>query len=219
MTEPDLPQLKVYVIDDDRDVRMMISRMIGEVEISGAALQAHPFADATDFLDAVGELPPGCALLDLRMPEVDGFAVLAALKERDLDWPVIVMTGAGDIASAVQAMKLGAVEFLEKPIRLTALEDAIKAAARTLRERLAVSERRREARDRVGRLSGREMEVLLGLLGGASNKELARNLGIGLRTVEMHRGNMMERLAVASVAQAVALAIEAGLNAPEQSAA
>jgi two-component system, LuxR family, response regulator FixJ len=211
--------LTVYVVDDDRDVRMMVSRMAGDAEVPQATIQPHPFASATDFLEGLPDLAPGCVVLDLRMPEVDGFAVLAALKERDIDWPVIVMTGAGDVASAVQAMKLGAVEFLEKPIRLTALETALQSAVKTLRERQAAGERRRAARERVGRLSARETEVLQGLLRGLSNKELARALGIGLRTVEMHRGNMMDRLEVSSVAQAVALAIEAGLNAPEPTAA
>jgi two-component system, LuxR family, response regulator FixJ len=201
----------VYVIDDDREVRTMISRMLGSFD----GFRAHPFVSAADFLEQAGTLKPGCILLDLRMPDIDGFAVLERLRTMDLVWPAIVLTGAGDVSGAVQAMKLGAVEFLEKPVRLDTLETSLTAAARLLDERLADSERRRQARNKVEQLSAREQEVLQGLMAGQSNKELARSLGIGLRTVEMHRGHMMERLGASSVAQAVAMAIDAGLRPPE----
>jgi two-component system response regulator FixJ len=129
------------------------------------------------------------------------------------------MTGGGDVPVAVQSMKLGAVEFLEKPIRLDPLLDTLERSAALLEERLQAGERHRQARARIDQLTTRELEVLQGLLAGQSNKELAQSLGISLRTVEMHRGNMMDRLGVASLAQAVALALEAGVRPPEQTSA
>ena len=204
----------VYVVDDDPQIRTMLSAMIAECEGRATGFQPHPFAGASDFLEATEFLKPGCILLDLRMPGMDGFEVMAELRRRDLDWPVIVMTGASDVANAVQAMKSGAMDFLEKPIRLQALEEALGTAAEQLVERSEAAERRRTARERISQLSAREQDVLNGLMAGQSNKELAQSLGIGLRTVEMHRGKMMERLGVGSVGQAVALALEAGMRAP-----
>jgi FixJ family two-component response regulator len=203
-------KLIVYVVDDERGMRTMISRMLGE----DAGYAPHPFADASDFLAALDGLEPGCILLDLRMPVMDGLTALEELAARGVDWPVIVLTGEGDIASAVQAMKLGAVDFLEKPVRQQTLLAALTTGARLLDERLSESQRRGRARRLVDQLSVREHEVLTGLMAGQSNKELAQSLGIGLRTVEMHRGNMMGRLGASSVAQVVALAIEAGVRPP-----
>lgn len=191
-------------------MRTMISRMLGEND----GFVAHPFGDAADFLASLDRLEPGCILLDLRMPGIDGLAALEELARREVKWPVIVLTGEGDIASAVQAMKLGAVEFLEKPVRQQSLMASLAAAGTLLRERLAEGERRIHARRRIDQLSAREHEVLTGLMAGQSNKELAQSLGIGLRTVEMHRGNMMGRLGASSVAQVVALAMDAGVRPP-----
>jgi two-component system response regulator FixJ len=132
---------------------------------------------------------------------------------------VVVLTGASEVPIAVQAMKAGAVEFLEKPVRLDPLMETLRMAAKLLGERQIAGERRRMARSKIDQLSAREHEVLDGLIAGQSNKELANSLGIGLRTVEMHRGNMMDRLGVSSVAQVVALAIEAGLRPPIEDAA
>ena len=203
-------RLTVYVIDDDSSLRTMISRMIAE----SPDFSSHPFGSAADFLDGLDGLKPGCILLDLRMPDMDGFTLMQTLRDRGVDWPVIVMTGAGDVPVAVQSMKLGAVEFLEKPIRLDPLLETLERAAGLLDERLQAGERHRQAKARVEQLTGRELEVLQGRLSGQSNKELAQSLGISLRTVEMHRGNMMDRLGVASLAQAVALALEAGVRPP-----
>lgn len=219
MPEGEVRKRTVYVIDDDRAVRTMISRMIGALDEEALSFEPYPFASAVDFLDSADTLKPGCILLDLRMPVLDGFALMAELRRRDIDWPVVVLTGASEVPIAVQAMKAGAVEFLEKPVRLDPLMETLRTAATLLDERLAAGDRRRTARSRIDQLSAREHEVLGGLIAGQSNKELARTLGIGLRTVEMHRGNMMERLGVTSVAQVVALAIEAGLRPPIDDAA
>ena len=197
----------VYVVDDDRDVRRSLSFMLGASDV-----RSHPFGSGEDFLDAIPDLQPGCILLDLRMPQMDGFHVMTELAKREIDWPVIVMTGHGEVPVAVRAMKLGAIDFIEKPFSEEALLASFGNAFLLLDEREATSKRRREARERVTQLTSRETDVLRGLLAGESNKQLAQRLGISLRTVEMHRGNMMERLEVASLAEALKLALEAGLE-------
>jgi two-component system, LuxR family, response regulator FixJ len=202
-----LTSRSAYIIDDDREVRRSISFMLGATEI-----QPHPFANGADFLDALGDLQPGCILLDIRMPQPDGFQVLAELKRREVDWPVIVMTGHGEVPVAVRAMKLGAVDFLEKPFSEDTLLACFENAWPILDEREEVAGRRRDAKERVGALTAREREVLEGLLAGHSNKSLALQLGVSLRTVEMHRGNMMERLRAGSLAEALTLAIAAGVE-------
>ena len=202
----------VYVVDDDRDVRRSLSFMLGASDI-----RSHPFASGEDFLDAIPDLQPGCVLLDLRMPQVDGFHVMAELAKREIDWPVIVMTGHGEVPVAVRAMKLGAIDFIEKPFSEDALLACFANAFALLDQRESSGRRRRAARDRVGQLTARETDVLRGLLAGESNKQLAARLGISLRTVEMHRGNMMDRLQVGSLAEALTLALESGLE-PAQAA-
>ncbi len=181
--------------------------MLGSVEIA-----SHPFQSGVDFLDSLDELGPGCILLDVRMPHVDGFEVLAELAKKEVSWPVIVMTGHGEIPVAVRAMKLGAVEFLEKPFSEAALIACLNHAWPLLSEREAAAQRQRKAKERVSQLSARESELLEGLLAGKTNKSIAHRLGISLRTVEMHRGNMMDRLGAGSLAEALRLAIEAGIE-------
>jgi two-component system, LuxR family, response regulator FixJ len=207
-----LSQHLVYVVDDDRDVRRSLSFMLGASDV-----RSHPFGSGEDFLDAIPDLQPGCILLDLRMPQVDGFHVMDELARRDIDWPVIVMTGHGEIPVAVRAMKMGAVDFIEKPFSEDALLTCFHTAFGLLDQRQASGQRRRDARDRIATLTGREMDVLKGLLAGESNKQLATRLGISLRTVEMHRANMMERLEVASLAEALTLALEGGVEAASAS--
>jgi two-component system, LuxR family, response regulator FixJ len=195
------------VVDDDRDVRRSLSFMLGASD-----LRSHPFGSGEDFLEALPDLQPGCILLDLRMPQMDGFHVMDELARREIDWPIIVMTGHGEVPVAVRAMKLGAVDFIEKPFSEEALLACFGTAFTLLDERESTGKRKREARDRVALLTVREADVLKGLLAGESNKQLATRLGISLRTVEMHRGNMMERLGVSSLAQALTVALDAGLE-------
>jgi two-component system response regulator FixJ len=180
--------------------------------LGASDVHSHPFGSGEDFLDAVDDLQPGCILLDLRMPQMDGFHVMDELARREVDWPVIVMTGHGEVPVAVRAMKLGAIDFIEKPFTEDALMACFGTAFSLLDQRQSTSRRRRAARDRVGRLTGRETDVLRGLLAGNSNKQLAVRLGISLRTVEMHRANMMDRLEVTSLAEALTLAIDGGIE-------
>jgi two-component system response regulator FixJ len=204
----------VYVVDDDRDVRRSLSFMLGAAEI-----RSHPYGSGVDFLEALPDLEPGCILLDLRMPQMDGFHVMDALAERNVDWPVIVMTGHGEVPIAVRAMKKGAVDFIEKPFSEQALLGCFALAFDLLQERAVIGKRHREANERAALLTGREKEVLSCLLAGHSNKRIASSLGISLRTVEMHRGNMMERLHASSLAEALTLALDAGIKPASDKAA
>jgi two-component system response regulator FixJ len=193
-------------VDDDRDVRRSISFMLG-----AAKLSSRPFASGTDFLASLQELEPGCILLDIRMPEVDGFEVMSELARQDVEWPVIVMTGHGEVSIAVRAMKLGAVDFIEKPFDEGMLLVSLERAFALLEDRREQAARKRHAVEQIGRLTGRERDVLQGLMAGLPNKMLARRFDISLRTVEMHRANMMDRMQVSSLAEALTLAVRAGL--------
>jgi len=180
--------------------------------LAASDIRPHPFGSGQDFLEALVDLTPGCVLLDLKMPGMDGFRIMGELATRGIDWPVVVITGHGEVPTAVRAMKAGAVDFIEKPFGEAALLSTLENAFRLLDEREATGQRLRAARERVSQLTARESEVLEGLLAGESNKQIAQRLGISLRTVEMHRGNMMDRLQVGNLAEALALALEAGLK-------
>jgi len=180
--------------------------------LGAAEIKSHPYGSGADFLEALADLEPGCILLDIRMPHMDGFHVMAALAERGIDWPVIVMTGHGEVPTAVRAMKAGAVDFIEKPFSEQALLTCFEQAFTLLEERKVAGKRRRDASERASLLTQRETEVLASLLAGHSNKQIATELGISLRTVEMHRGNMMDRLQASSLAEALTIALEAGIK-------
>lgn len=197
----------VYIVDDDRDVRSSISFMLGT-----SGMRSRPFASGTDFIDSLDHLEPGSILLDVRMPDIDGVGVLEELARRDIHWPVIVMTGHGEVSLAVQTMKLGAIDFLEKPFDEELLRTCLARAAELLEKESGASERRRDARERVEKLTDRERDVLQGLMAGMPNKLIAHELGISLRTVEMHRANMMNRLGVKSLAEALRIAADAQLE-------
>lgn len=200
----------VYVVDDDRDVRSSISFMLGTAEIN-----SRPFGSGQDFIDALGEISPGCILLDVRMPVMDGFQVMAELEARQIDWPIVVMTGHGEVPVAVRAMKMGAVDFIEKPFSEELLLSSLDRAFVLLKDRGEKAGRKKAAEERVSLLTPREREVLQGLLAGLPNKLIARQLDISLRTVEMHRAHMMDRLQVNSLAEALTLAVQAELPAQE----
>jgi two-component system response regulator FixJ len=203
----------VYIVDDDRDVRSSISFMLG---ISG--MRTRPFASGLDFIDSLDHLEPGCILLDVRMPEIDGVEVLEELGKREINWPVIIMTGHGEVSLAVQTMKLGAIDFLEKPFEEDLLQACLSRASVALAKETGEAGIRREAKGRIERLTERERDVLQGLIGGLSNKLIAHRLGISLRTAEMHRANMMQRLGVKSLADALRLASQAGIEPTEDAA-
>jgi len=197
----------VYIVDDDRDVRSSISFILGTL-----GMRARAFASGLDFLDSLDHLEPGCVLLDIRMPEMDGVQVLEELAKREIEWPVIIMTGHGDIPLAVQTMRIGAMDFLEKPFDEELLQACLGQAARVLQQEAGTSSRRKEARSRIEALTAREREVLDALMEGLSNREVAERLDISLRTAEMHRGNMMHRLGVKGLAEVLHIVTEAGME-------
>lgn len=199
----------VYVIDDDRSVRVSLNFML-----STARIESRPFASAFDFLDNVDHLAPGCLLLDLQMAGMDGLAMLKELSARGRRWPVIVMTGYGDVGTAVDAMKLGAIEFLLKPFEETALLDALRRGLSAVTSDKADG----GAKARVAALTGRESEVLRGLLAGLPNRDLGNCLGVSHRTIEMHRSNIMKKLDARSLAEALNIGVKAGLLPLEPSA-
>jgi two-component system response regulator FixJ len=195
----------VYVVDDDTMVRSSSAFFL-----NSSGYTAHMSCCGEEFLDAVPTLSPGCVLLDIRMADMDGLQVIERLGDRIAQLPVIIMTGHGDIATAVRAMKLGASDFLEKPFEEDALLNIIERIFATLDRHVIVADQHADADRRLKALTRREGDVLRGLASGLSNKVLAYRLGLSVRTVEMHRSNMMTRLAVRSLPEALRLAYLAG---------
>src|SRR5262249_28459492 len=158
------------------------------------------------FLASITEPPIGCVLTDVRMPGINGIDFIRALRERNFAIPVIVMTGHADVPLAVQAMKEGAVDFLEKPFDDERLLSSIRSAVARGAEQAQALARKREARTRLAILSEREAQVLEGLVSGKPNKVIARELAISPRTVEIHRANLMTKLQANSLSELVRLA-------------
>lgn len=191
---------RVYVVDDNRDVRRSLHFSLAAVGIS-----AWPFVCAQDFLDQADTLTPSPILLDVRMPEIDGLQMLAALRDRNIGWPVIMMSAHGDIPIAVQSIQLGAVDFLEKPFGIGELELLLSNAYVHLSEVTCRAEVRVRARAAWERLSAREAQVIELLLTGVSNKVVAQELGLSPRTVEIHRASGLAKLELKSLAQVALL--------------
>lgn len=196
----------VYIVDDDAIVRASLAFFL-----KSAGFSSRSFAGGRDFVADVASLPLGCVLLDIRMPDLDGFDVLTALGGRTAAMPTIVMTGHGDVATAVRAMKLGASDFLEKPCDEDTMMATLERAFVTLEDHALDLTTQEAARAIVARLTQREDDVLRGLIEGRSNKVLAYELGLSVRTVEMHRASMMERLGVRTLPDALRIAFRAGL--------
>jgi two-component system response regulator FixJ len=194
----------VHIIDDDAPVRRSLERLL-----QSAGLKTVAHKTALDFLEAAPGLSAGCILLDIRMPGMDGLELQARLNHLGCCLPLIAMTGHGDVVTAVRAMKAGAIDFLEKPFDdehlLGAIEEAMAHPPRAARQRAAAEAA--EAAERIARLSRREREVLDGLVAGRANKAIADDLGISVRTVEVHRVRMLARLQTRHLADAIRLAV------------
>jgi two-component system response regulator FixJ len=195
----------VHVVDDDAGVRRSLERLL-----DAAGFRAVSYQSALAFLDAAPGLAPGCVLLDVRMPGMDGLTLQSRLAKLDNHLPVVIMTGQGDVQTAVRAMKAGAVDFIEKPYDDEILVRAIELAL-SLPRPSDRNEEATKAAQRVAALSRRERQVLDGLVSGLPNKVIAYELGISVRTVEVHRARMMERLGVRQLAEAIRLGVMARL--------
>ncbi len=191
----------VHIVDDDDEVRMSVVMML---RVAGYAVESY--TSGVEFLNQARNVERGCVLLDIRMPEMDGLEVKQEMDRLGIEMPVIVLTGHGDVALAVQAMRAGAVNFLEKPYEradlLSAIDEAHLRLDRDADHQMAAA----DAQSRLASLTGRERDVLNGLVAGRPNKTIAYDLGISPRTVEIYRANMMEKLRVRSLAEALRIA-------------
>ena len=213
----------VHVVDDDDGVRRSVAFMLKH---AGYRVESH--ISGVEFLKSVKLAKRGCVLLDVCMPQIDGLVVQQEMAARGIDMPVVILTGHGDIAAAVKAMRAGAVNFLEKPYEKEDLLHAIEEALKRIDQLDDRDMKAGEAKIRLASLTGREHDVLNGLVAGYPNKTIAYDLGISPRTVEIYRANMMEKLRVRSLSEALRIAfiaeessdeiiaVKAPLSHPEQ---
>jgi two-component system response regulator FixJ len=201
----------VAIVEDDDAVRQSTAGLLRR-----AGHRVESYTDGTEFL--ASDLPKdlGCILLDMRMPGMDGLSVMRALREREVAVPVLVLTGHGDVPLAVEAMRLGAVDFLEKPYPPGDLLEAIRHASTTPVTRAGAQPVSRQAQAKVASLSERQRAVLMGILKGQPNKIIAWELGLSIRTVEAYRAQMLVKLGVRGTAEAVRMAMAAGLAEKEE---
>lgn len=196
----------IYVVDDDEAVRDSLSLLL-----EGRGYTVCSFAGAPQFLAAAPSLRPGCLIADIRMPDMDGLELQQHLVERAFPFPLIVITGHGDVPLAVRAMKAGAVDFIEKPF---AAETILNCAAAALNRLAGPRDQDPVAAARLGVLTPREREVLLGLLAGLPNKSIAYDLAISPRTVEIHRARIMDKMGARSFSELIRLSLAAGILPP-----
>lgn len=199
-------ELDVYVIDDDEAMRDSLDFLLG-----AAGFCVHVFHSAAAFLAALPAPRAGCVLTDIRMPGMDGLELLKRLKNDRIALPVVIMTGHGDVPLAVDAMKSGAADFVEKPFDDERLIGALRAALSGASEAMKGEAVAQVAAVRLATLSGRERQVMEGLVAGLSNKIIARDYGISPRTVEVYRANVMTKMQAASLSELVQLAMRAGV--------
>ena len=197
----------VYIVDDDEAVRDSLS-----VLLESKAYAVRGFGSAAEFLTAAPSLPVGCLIADIRMPEMDGLELQQHLIDRSLQFPLIVITGHGDVPLAVRAMKAGAVDFIEKPFALEVILDSLEVALSRLTTPDEDDPAKVAAVAKLAQLSPRELQVLEGLLAGLPNKTIAYDLAISPRTVEIHRARVMDKMGARSLSALIRLALAAGVQ-------
>jgi two-component system, LuxR family, response regulator FixJ len=195
----------VYIVDDEATMRRSLATLM-----HSAGIHATSFSSAAEFLEHMADLNPGCVLLDLYMPDITGQELQGRLAREGFDWPVIVITGHGDISTAVSSMKQGAFDFIEKPFDPNTLLQRIEDSRLYYLDSRATTTEAAMAAERVGELTDRELEVLDGFVAGLRNKQVGAALNISTRTVEFHRKNIFQKLHARSVSDAVRLAVLAG---------
>jgi two-component system response regulator FixJ len=194
----------IHVIDDDDAARDALTFLLGTADFA-----VRGYSSAQAFLEDMPTDDGGCVITDVRMPDIDGIELLRRLKNRQIMWPVIVITGHGDVPLAVEAMKLGAVDFIEKPYESDALLGAVRFA---ITARAADSQRDTEKagiKEKISSLSAREKQVMDGLVAGQPNKIIAHDLGISPRTVEIYRANVMTKMQAKTLSHLVRMVIVA----------
>lgn len=199
-----MPEI-IHVIDDDEGVRDSLCVLL---ETKGYTTRAH--GSCQDFLSNLSVADALCVVADMRMPEMGGLDLQKHLLEKSIDLPFIVITGHGDVPSAVQALKSGAVDFIEKPLKTDLFLAAISRAVESRRARLKMTEGVSSSRQRIAALTPREHDVLRHLIAGHPNKIIAFELGISARTVENHRARLMVKMQADSLAELVRISLEAG---------
>ncbi|WP_339873706.1 response regulator [uncultured Brevundimonas sp.] len=194
----------VYVIDDDEPMRRSLVLLL-----SSAGYRVQTYEGPAAFLDGASVLEPGCVVTDMRMPQMSGLELMSELRAKGIPMPVILITGHGDVALAVEAMKRGAVDFLEKPFEPATLIAAIQKTIDNARVRFDLLADNRTARAALLTLSSREKDVLRGLVAGHTNKMIARELGISDRTVEEYRAKVKSKLGVTSLSALLTFVLKA----------
>jgi len=200
-----MSEVIIHIVDDDQATRDGLSFML-----DGLGLKTMLHTSAGELLAALDPDVPGCILADVRMPEMTGLELLDELGRRECPLPVIMITGHGDVPMAVRAMRAGALDMIEKPVNAMVLLERINEALRLCRKRQANLESLAEAEARLASLTPREVEVARAVMAGKQNKVIAHELGISLKTVEIHRHNLMEKLGVKNAAALVGLLVAAG---------
>jgi two-component system response regulator FixJ len=190
----------VYIVDDDPSVRRALLRLTASV-----GLEAIAFANARAFLDGLDATRPACLLLDLRLPQMSGLELQAELQARAVRLPIIMITGYGEVSSAVRAMKAGALDFMQKPFNEVTLLERVHQAIAHAVEMATRREAEALVADRLQRLTPRQRDVLRLVLEGAANKQIAATLGLSAKTIEIHRANLMRRLEVTNIAELIRL--------------
>ncbi|HWA42991.1 MAG TPA: response regulator FixJ [Hypericibacter adhaerens] len=197
----------VHVVDDEEAVRNSLAFLLGS---SGFAVRTH--SSAAGFLEIAATIRNGCLITDLRMPDIDGVELLKRLKAAGAMLPAIVVTGHGDVQMAVEAMKTGALDFIEKPFSDEVLLDSIRRAVAVAASQVDAEATAARTRERIASLSERELQVLKGVVQGQANKTIAFELGISPRTVEVYRAGLMSKMQVKNLAELVRSVIEIDLD-------
>ncbi|MGA8693179.1 MAG: response regulator FixJ [Xanthobacteraceae bacterium] len=200
----------VHIIDDDEGLRESLAFLL-----RSAALEVRSFESAKAFLEVLPDAALSCVITDVRMPDMSGIELLRRLKELKIGVPVIVITGHGDIALAVEAMKIGAADFFEKPFDDDLLVASVRAALQQQEDQTKRGAERAEIEHRIATLSPREKDVLTGLIEGRANKQIAFDLGISPRTVEIYRANLMNKMQANSLSDLVRMALLADMLSSE----
>jgi len=200
----------VHIVDDEESARSSLAFLL---DIAGFAVRTH--ASAQSFLDLASDMRNGCLITDLRMPDIDGVELLRRLKSADAMLPAIVVTGHGDVQMAVEAMKNGAIDFIEKPFSNDTIIESIARAVELASSQVDADEARDRGRDRIRSLSEREKQVLLGVVDGQPNKVIAMELGLSPRTVEVYRAALMAKMQARNLADLVRMVMDVDLSASD----